>query len=332
MNRERSFVEAADLAGVVRAACGRGRGLVGAERLAGGSKKGSYRLELDDGSTALLYVWDASENYWPAEPDATAPDIPDPFADASGFDLFERNSALLVRLGVRSPTVVLADPGGTIYPAPFAVVEDVRGGSLESLMVQDPMAGDRALTLLAEALAVLHAEHHPGFGKPVDLAAYGLPLNRSCEQVVLDRALGHLFEGAARVERIAQARGQLEATLLRLAASVGPRTEHSLIHGELGPDHVLIDDFGRPVIIDIEGLMFFDVEWEHAFLELRFHEHYGPLRAPNLDPRRLGLYRLALHLSLVAGPLRLLDGDFPHREVMQGIVDWNVERCLDFVS
>jgi aminoglycoside phosphotransferase (APT) family kinase protein len=277
-------------------------------------------------------VWDASENYWPARPDGADPEVPDPFADASGFELFEQNSALLARLGVRSPRIVLADAGGTLHPAPFAVVEDVRGGSLESLLVRDPPAGDQALTLLAETLAVLHAERHPGFGKPADLAAYGLPRNRTCEQVVLDRALRQLVEGAARVERMAQARRQLEATLHRLAGSVELRAEHSLIHGELGPDHVLIDDDGRPVIIDIEGLMFFDVEWEHAFLELRFHEHYRTLRAPGLDPRRLQLYRLALHLSLVAGPLRLLDGDFPHREVMQQIVDWNVERSLDFVS
>ena len=332
MHGGRTFVELADLGGVVRAAFGPGRVLTSVKRLAGGSKKGSYRLELDNGSTALLYVWGASENYWPAEPDTAKPDLPDPFADASGFELFEQNSALLDRLGVRSARVVLADGGGTIYPAPFAVVEDIRGGSLESVLVRDPAVGHQALTLLAGSLAVLHAEHHPGFGKPTDLAAYGLPLNRTCEQVVLDRALGQLVEGAARVDRMAQARVQLETTLHRLAGSVESRAEYSLIHGELGPDHVFIDDDGQPVIIDIEGLMFFDVEWEHAFLELRFHEHYRSLRTPGLDPHRLELFRLAQHLSLVAGPLRLLDGDFPNRELMQEIVDWNVSRSLDFLS
>ncbi|MET9259058.1 hypothetical protein [Amycolatopsis sp. NPDC004079] len=40
------------------------------------------------------------------------------------------------------------------------------------------------------------------------------------------------------------------------------------------------------------------------------------------------LYRLATYLSLVAGPLRLLDGDFPHRAAMLGIVDQNVARAL----
>ena len=95
-----------------------------------------------------------------------------------------------------------------------------------------------------------------------------------------------------------------------------PRGRYGLIHGELGPDHVLIDGHGQPVLIDIEGVMFFDVEWEHAFLELRFGEHYRWLREDGLDEERLRLYRLALHLSLIAGPLRLLDGDFPDRAPM----------------
>jgi hypothetical protein len=47
------------------------------------------------------------------------------------------------------------------------------------------------------------------------------------------------------------------------------------------PDHVLIDAQGAPVLIDIEGLMFFDAEWEHAFLRLRFGRHYQRPREAN---------------------------------------------------
>jgi hypothetical protein len=75
---------------------------------------------------------------------------------------------------------------------------------------------------------------------------------------------------------------------------------------------VLVDDQGEPVLIDIEGLMFFDVEWEHTFLQPRYGEHDRWLRRDHLDEARF--YRLAMHLSLVAGPLRLLDGNFPDRE------------------
>ena len=91
---------------------------------------------------------------------------------------------------------------------------------------------------------------------------------------------------------------------------------------------MLLDDADEPLLIDIEGLTFFDAEWEHAFLEMRFGVDYDHLRIPALDQGRLRLYRLARHLSLVAGPLRLLDGTFPNRQFMIDIAAWHTERVL----
>ncbi|SES45991.1 Phosphotransferase enzyme family protein [Streptomyces sp. yr375] len=119
-----------------------------------------------------------------------------------------------------------------------------------------------------------------------------------------------------------------------LAAAVRPRPRHTLVHGELGPDHVLLTLDGEPVLIDIEGLMYFDVEHEHAFLALRFGTWYDRLRAPGLelDEDRLAFYRLALHLSLVAGPLRLLDGDFPRPGPLRDIAESNLLRVLGILG
>ena len=145
---------------------------------------------------------------------------------------------------------------------------------------------------------------------------------------MLDRALRDLREAAGRDARLAAARDRLEDRLRELAALVAPRAEYALVHGELGPDHVLVDAGGRAVLIDIEGLMLFDAEWEHVFLRLRFAGRYAALSRPGLDPRRLDLYMLAMRLSLVAGPLRLLDGDFPDRAFMRGIAEHNLREAL----
>ncbi|MFH8553656.1 phosphotransferase [Streptomyces celluloflavus] len=155
-------------------------------------------------------------------------------------------------------------------------------------------------------------------------SASGVP----CERRVLDRALRDLDEAAGREDRIARAGAAFRDRLRELADRVSPRTEYGLIHGELGPDHVLVDADGHPVLIDIEGLMYFDVEWEHVFLQLRFGDWYTALARPGLDPRRLDLYMLAMRLSLVAGPLRLLDGDFPDRASMRGIAEHNMNEAL----
>ncbi|HEX7995537.1 MAG TPA: aminoglycoside phosphotransferase family protein, partial [Streptosporangiaceae bacterium] len=94
----------------------------------------------------------------------------------------------------------------------------------------------------------------------------------------------------------------------------------------------LVDQHQDPVLIDIEGLMFFDVEWEHAFLRIRFGEHYAWLDTPGLDQHRLRFYELATRLSLVAGPLRILDGDFPDRAEMRDIAEHNLLRALELLA
>ena len=145
---------------------------------------------------------------------------------------------------------------------------------------------------------------------------------------MLDRALRQLAGAADRVPSVASVRARLDETLRALAASVRPRASYGLIHGELGPDHVSIDDRGQPVVVDIEGAMYFDVEWEHAFLRLRFGRDYEWLRVSGLDEQRMSLYALALDLSLIEGPLRLLDGDYPDREEMLAIAGWAVDRVV----
>jgi hypothetical protein len=39
-----------------------------------------------------------------------------------------------------------------------------------------------------------------------------------------------------------------------------------------------------------------------------------------------------MHLSLVAGPLRLLDGDFPDREFMMNIAEFNLQQACSYID
>lgn len=320
-----------DLAGLTREALGAGVRTGAVERLRGGSRKGVYRVHLEGAGapSVLVYRWDEAEDFWPVTHAAVQGD---PLAPVSGLAPFLTAHGTLDDAGVRVPRVLLADGSRRRHPADVAVVEDVTGGSLDTLLATGDPRAAAVLGELAAMLDVMHRHRAPQYGNVHALAHGALPPGVPCERRILDGALRDVAEAARRDRRIADAADALRDRLCALAEQVRPRAEHGLVHGELGPDHVLVDTAGHPVLIDIEGLSFFDVEWEHAYLRLRFGEHYPALARPGLDPHRLGLYALATHLSLVTGPLRLLDGDFPDREGMEAIVEHNLASALALLA
>ncbi len=292
--------------------------------LRGGTKKGVWRVVLADGSRVVAYRWHPDHDRWPAG--QGPPDPADPFSHASGPGLFAAAHVLLTEAGVRVPALYALEeegPGGAL-----AVVEDA-GPTLEHLLGTDPGRAAPVLEHLAATLGVLHGRTHPAFGRVAHLAGGGAPAAASCHEAVLARALADLAEAARLDARVEAARPALEGELHARAALIEPRPGgYSLIHGELGPDHVLATADGQGALIDIEGLMWFDHEWEHAFLRLRFADHRRLATRP-LDPHRMGLYALAMDLSLVAGPLRYLaDPAAPDREVMAAIAERALGRAL----
>ncbi|MFH9004188.1 phosphotransferase family protein [Streptomyces afghaniensis] len=387
MTRTRRQLTRTDLTPLTRAALGPGRTLTAVERLRGGTKKGVYRLRLDDDSTAIAYVWSADEDYW----DQPDPDPRDVFSHGTGLGLFTAAHDRLAASGVRTPRLLYADATHTHLPADAAVVEDMTGGSLEDALggvrkvppaprrpartlaapaehprttstrasgrhaesthrtpqgppsgrttglyghplARDPREAPRLMDRMAELLATLHAHTGPRFGKVAVVDQGGSSHGVSCEQRITDGALRCIEEAARREPRAAAVRRELEDRIHALAAEVRPRDRQTLLHGELGPDHVLLTPDGQPALIDIEGLMYFDVEHEHVFLELRFGPHYDALRAPGLDEARMRLYRLSMHLGLVSGPLTLIEGDFPHPERMREIAEHNLQQALSLLN
>ncbi|MFD4539984.1 phosphotransferase [Streptomyces bauhiniae] len=302
----RAFTNPSELRRLVRDGLGPGCRVTAAERLRGGSKKGVYRLALTGAGappTVIAYSWAPQENYWPG--------VPTPHA--SGLAPFLSAHHTLQAAGVRTPHVLYASA-----PDDLALVEDIPGDTLETAFTSDPVGAAKALTGLSVTL-----DH---------MAAHTSPADRTSGDVTLTRALDDLTEAAARDPRINAAATALTDRLHELHAALTPRATHSLVHGELGPDHVLLTPDAHPVLIDIESLTHSDPEQEHAYLRLRFGPHYAPLSRPALDPTRLSLHTLALRLSLVAGPLRLLDGDFPHRDAMRGIAEHNTREALRLVG
>jgi hypothetical protein len=302
------------LLGVVRAAFGK-RWLQSVQRLAEGTAKGAYRLTLDDGRTAVAYVW--HEDGWPAGCGLFG---------RRGLDAFAAAHGALRGLGVRVPEVVMLDRSGTFVEGEVAVVEDIRGGALSGL---DPTRAEQVLHRLGHTIRQMHSCGADRYGPPGDEAP---PDARPAEHIVLDRALADVATAAGQADRIAAARDRLTEALLTRHAAVTPRTRYGLVHGALSPDHVLVDEHDEPVLIAIEGALTFDAEWEDVSLALRFGDRYRYLATPGLDEDRLRFYRLATYLSMVADPLRQLADGLADYTTTMATVSANVERTLGELS
>ena len=316
-----------DLAGAARAALGSGSKIKDVTRLAGGTTKGVYRLTMDDGLTVIAYLWEDSQNYWPPAPNQN--DAADPFSPGNSIGLFAAAHRRLASLGLRVPEIYLLDRDRACYRADIAILEDFPGEDLLAFWERDPVAAEPTLARLREALAAMRACRGRAPGKVSFIDAGGTPRWPTSEEAVLALGLRCVTEATERDRRIADNRERLTGRLRELAAAVRPRTEYSVVHGELGLDHVLVDADGNPVIIDIEDLMYFDVEWEHAHMQVRLGRDWATtVGVGDLDADRLALYMLAQRLFLVAGPMRLLDGDFPDRAFMHSIIEHNLNEAL----
>ena len=329
----RGFISENDLARLLRE-FRPGARLAGSVRLTGGSKKGVYRLHLADDSTLILYVWNEAENYWPPSAGVAG----DPFTDATGAREFLACHSALTEAGVRVPELYTLDLSRARYPGDLALLEDAGSESLEDLLERDSAAAARPLALLGDALLPMYGSTAAQYGKVAELRAVGdlaTPATpdaatgtEAAEDVVLRRALRLLGLAATVEPKLAAVQAELTALVLSRREAVQPRHRYCLVHGELGPDHVLLDGDGAPVIIDIEGLTYFDAEWEHAFLRLRFDSEYVRLRPPAMDEARVTFYDLAQRISLVEGPLRIAATDYPDREWMLSLARWHTDRLL----
>jgi phosphotransferase family enzyme len=320
---ERKFVRPDDLSSLVSDVFGRDRRLLDLRRVDVATKKGVYRLRLDDDTDAMLYVWHPDENYWP---DRKGPD--DRYGDPYGLDAYVTCKARYDEAGARTAATIAIDSSHQHYPADLAVVEYLPNGTLEDLLGRDPLAAVPALDELAGYLRGMRALHHHRHGRVAHIATGEASQEQPPHQVVFDQALANLDEAASAVPAIAAVRGELSDRLYERIADIEPRTQFSLVHGELGPDHVMLDRDGRPVIVDLEGTTFTDVESEHVFTRMRFGSSYDRLWTDGLDEARMSLYELAMHLSLVAGPMRMIAGDHPERDFMRQIAEANAWRII----
>lgn len=181
---------------------------------------------------------------------------------------------------------------------------------------------------IGDMLADMHANERLTHGK-----ANQSGINtEKCHHLQIKNAKRDLDYAYQHIDSIRASHSNLLDTLYELESKIEPRSRYGFIHGELGPDHVLINDKLEPYLIDIEGAEFFDIEHEHSFLQFRFGDYYRYLKNDTLDPNRMLFYRFHHHISLTSGGLRLLHRGFPNQQFAKDLTDHHSRCALRFIE
>ncbi|QHW35382.1 phosphotransferase [Paenibacillus rhizovicinus] len=306
----------------------------GISRVFGGAQKVIYDVAFANGFHCLLYVWDLNMNFFKED----ILDTEGPAWNSYGADLFAMNHAFLTGNGIPTPALHALNRDQERYPFDYAFVEYMKGPKLEAYLfgsgtelATNAGAGSSVRTeglmeQFADVLKRMHGIRSRSYGKADHRDDQLVP----CHRQQLANAEKQLRFAAQHIHAVAEHEERLLRKLHELEHRIMPRQDYGFIHGELGPDHVLVKGDADLYLIDIEGASFYDVEHEHSFLHLRFGEHYERLRDDSLDPARLAFYQLHQYLSLTAGGLKLLQRGFHDRALAQGILDSNLRRALQF--
>ena len=288
---DKTEIPVADLQRHLRDMFGEGTRLTGVTRLDGGIGKKTYLLDCDSpGSRCILHVF--------VVPETGLTEITTPH-DAVFFptcaEAFAANTELLIAQGVSVPRIYVVDRSQTEYD--FALVEYIDGNTMAELLDKgDAQVFRSALEGARNGMLKMHSltRSHPG-SAVTDSAP---PV--SCEDVVFEHSLQGLGLASEYNSELRGNRGRIRKALENLRAEIEPRSSYHFIHGELGPEHIMIDRAGRVYFIDIEVAAFFDLEYEHSYVRWRFGVDYAWFARDDLDDARMYFYLLARLISVNA--------------------------------
>jgi hypothetical protein len=316
-------LELNDLEQYLKLALGAGYVVNHVENRHGGAQKVVYKVSCTNHFSCMLYVWDLSMNYFQQELEAEQVN-----QLSYGCDLFECNQAFLYQHGIRTPQVFYLNKEREHYPFDFALVEYIDGRDATHYLEAEASVQEKVFGRLGTMLTEMHSLERDTFGTLNDSSGSA----EKCHTLELVNAKRQLAYAANHISAFKVNHMKLIDKLDELEATIAPRGRYSFIHGELGPDHVIVNDKLEPHLIDIEGSMYYDVEYEHSFLAFRFGDAYSYLNNARLDRSRMLFYKLYHHISCTSGGLKLLHRGFPNRGLAEMIVEHNYKSSLKFIE
>jgi hypothetical protein len=225
-----------------------------------------------------------------------------------GFKYFIHNTKLLTDMGIRVPAIIFSGHRDE-EDFDYALVECFEGQSYMEYMNK---GGDiRTVADKVEVVMEKMASFKRSFyGPPM----VNIPFPVPPVQLVFDFYAEELSIAAAIDSEISFLKSDLMYLMERKKNEVTDmdKEEYPLIHGELTPPHVYILENGEIGLIDIEGIKYFDIEYDRAVIHLAYGD---AIPVPKyICKEKLEFYTLCLkigHLSVAADYLAHVDKNHP---------------------
>ena len=258
-----------------------------------GYAKRTYRLDFKNQSF-LLQIWNEPHHRLTRSELNLTDDI-----FRQGLENLFHAKKILDSLSIRTPRIIHSDASRRFVPYDFAIFEFIAGGNL----FENPnkFNDDRFISELGEMFGRINSMQraYPGFivgnGKPYNV------IDAMYKSNVENLEIGTRYNLLLKEKQY-----EIITELKKVAHAIRERKSYSLIHGDFKPNHFLFDNQGNLVLIDCDGMQYFDVEYEYAQFMVpqfafsncqTFFESYHKNREIEIDKDRLLFYKACHAIS-----------------------------------
>lgn len=253
------------------------------EKVANGISKKVYIVTDDHGNRTILYIW---QKPFLGLTGAHTEGLD--YLYAEGFEYFCHNTRLLTDIGIRVPRIIKTGHFSANDNFAYAYVECFEGVSLQEYL-QYGRIKDVSDKVGAE-LKKFYACGRDYYGPPIFSTGH----TKSCQQLCYEHAVEELGIACGLDSDVEGIKNlvcrQLNNFMVIFSRQAGP-AGYTLIHGEATPQHIWLLNDGTIGFIDIEGVKYFEIEFEYALLEMLYS--YLPAGNPeDYDRNKVLFYRL----------------------------------------
>ncbi len=279
-------------------------------RILGGAQKHTYLAETDNGFCFIIYIWDKSTSYF------TYNENEDIFS-CSSAELFELNNKLMIQHNVLTPKLYFMDRSKGDQKYEYAFAEYINGTDMDEIISRQSECLPTVLDSLKASITNLHKEKSEFAGQlnrmqteEFDIIGYSLKL-----------ALKNIIYLKEADDSNSKLYVKISEKLVELTQGLQKRQEYTFIHGELGPNHVMVDKYDNAYLIDIEGGKYCDLEEEASFLKIRFGKFFDNLDN-GLDPKRMEFYHVGHCLNNLSGAIQLKQKGYYDLDDVNGMIGY----------